>query len=503
MIVTRYVHEISNDDLTIDLIIDRIRENMRQKTEHRISFPDKESPPEPRPAEDTADGPRKELYFLNTNWDIRNNSYVIISHRPYIGRILLRGRQIVLGEVRRYVDPIVLQQTDFNANVIRTLNWTTKQIGDQEQQAAESEAGLRQLTSGYEQQAQMVARLQQLSSDYEARLQEQQAQTMARLQQLSSDYEARLQEQQVQTAGLMARVQQMSSENDGRFRDQEESISLVRTNLEQKISGFISGMNTDITSKAWLAHLLEQRICQGISSLDRSPPRKEEEVNYFTFEEQFRGPRQEIKDRQTVFLPYFEHCSSVLDIGCGRGEFLEVLRENGVVARGIDIDSDMVAYCRSRSLDVLQADALSYLESLENKSLDGIFIDQVIEHVETEYLIRMLRLCYQKLKHGYYMVIETVNPLSFVSFVNFYIDLTHKRPIHPETLKFLTESCGFREIEVLFSSAVPDESRLRRILPVLDKDETSLREIEIYNHNVDLLNNLLFGAQDYAVVGKK
>jgi 2-polyprenyl-3-methyl-5-hydroxy-6-metoxy-1,4-benzoquinol methylase len=487
-IMIQFVHEISDQDLTIDMIIDKIRENIRQKTERRIPYLNKESPPEPQPVEDTSYGPRKELYFLNTNWDIQNNSYVITSHHPYIGGILVRGRQIVHGEVRRYVDPIVLQQTDFNANVIRTLNWATKQIAYNEQQAAENEARFR----GQQQQAEEnEARLRQLISEYEERLQEQQDQ-IAGLQNRSSEHDGRFRDQQAQVAGLTTKLQ-----------NHEESISLVRKDLEQKMSGFISRMNTDITSKAWLAHLLEQRIVQGISSLEKSPLGEEEGVNYFTFEEHFRGPRQEIKDRQTVFLPYFEQCSCVLDIGCGRGEFLEALREKGVNARGIDTDSDMVAYCRSRNLDVLQEDALTYLHSLEDKSLDGIFIDQVIEHVETEYLIRMLRLCHQKLKHGYYMVIETVNPLSFVSFVNFYIDLTHRRPIHPETLKFLTASCGFREIEVMFSSAVPDESRLHRIPPGLNKDTTSLREIDIYNHNIDLLNNLLFGAQDYAVAGKK
>jgi O-antigen chain-terminating methyltransferase len=203
------------------------------------------------------------------------------------------------------------------------------------------------------------------------------------------------------------------------------------------------------------------------------------------------------------FLPYFENCSSVLDIGCGRGEFLEILRENDISGVGVDIDADMVAFCRSRKLNVDQSDAIAYLEKVEDKSLDGIFIDQVAEHLEPENLFRLLALCYQKLKFGYYIVVETVNPLSFVSFVNFYIDLTHKKPLHPQTLEFLISTVGFRENEKKFFSPVSDESRLKKIPAPSGSDVSERVNVDIYNNNIDMLNSVLFGAQDYAVIGKK
>ncbi len=227
------------------------------------------------------------------------------------------------------------------------------------------------------------------------------------------------------------------------------------------------------------------------------------DINYFRFEEQFRGSREDIKQRQSNFINYFTGCSNVLDIGCGRGEFLELSKEHGIGAKGIDIDDTMVDYCLSKGLNVVKDEAISYLEKLDDKSLDGIFIDQVVEHLEPDYLINLLHLCFQKLKYGYYIFVETVNPLSLVSFANFYIDMTHKKPIHPETLKFLLTSVGFRDLDTKFFSPVSEEARLQKVPLNSDMEEWAKKDLDIYNHNIEKLNNILYGAQDYAVIGKK
>jgi len=140
---------------------------------------------------------------------------------------------------------------------------------------------------------------------------------------------------------------------------------------------------------------------------------------------------------------------------------------------------------------------------LEDQSIDGIFIDQVVEHLEPAYLVQLLSLCHQKLKNGHYIVVETVNPLSFVSFVNFYIDLTHRRPVHPETLQFLMTTAGFRDCEKKFFSPVSDEGRLKKITEISEGDESARKNVEVYNNNIEILNTVLFGAQDYAIIGKK
>ena len=288
----------------------------------------------------------------------------------------------------------------------------------------------------------------------------------------------------------------------------DDKVSQVRaeigSEIGDKVNEVVAKVNEDIKNKAWLANLLEKKI---VKKPEEELPvtGTDEDMNFFVFEEKFRGAREDIKERQLKFLEYSRDCKNVLDIGCGRGEFLEILKENGINAKGIDINEDMVGYCQSKRLNVEKADAIEYLDKIEDKSLDSIFLDQVVEHLEPKYLIKLLELCHKKLKFGYYIVIETVNPLSLTSFANFYLDLSHKKPIHPETLKFLSESAGFREIEVKFFSPIPDEYKLKKVEvgENIGVEEKEREMIGVYNYNIEKLNGILYGHQDYAVIGKK
>ncbi|HML26550.1 MAG TPA: class I SAM-dependent methyltransferase, partial [Methanomethylovorans sp.] len=172
-------------------------------------------------------------------------------------------------------------------------------------------------------------------------------------------------------------------------------------------------------------------------------------------------------------------------------------------ARGVDIDETMVDFCRSKGLEVELEDAFDYIGKLEDASLDGIFIDQVVEHLEPAYLVRLLKLCFQKMKYGFYLIAETVNPLSFSSFANFYIDLTHIKPVHPETLRFLMESAGFREVKAVFSSPMPETMRLQKLVTNEGSTDVERYQAEVFNRNIEMLNATLYGEQDYAMIGKK
>lgn len=225
--------------------------------------------------------------------------------------------------------------------------------------------------------------------------------------------------------------------------------------------------------------------------------------DYLAFYSQFRSPPEELKKHQSIFVEYFTGCHNVLDIGCGRGEFLEDLRDYGIGGRGVDTDPEMVSICRSHGLDVAQADAVEYLEKLPSGSIDGVFMDDVIEHLETDYMLRLLELIGSRLVEGSRFVVKTINPLSLATFTDYYLDITHVRALHPEALRYLVESVGFGDIEVRFLARMPDKERLRKFELSPGLGDRERRMAETYNRNIDILNSLLFGPEDYAVIGRK
>ncbi len=227
-------------------------------------------------------------------------------------------------------------------------------------------------------------------------------------------------------------------------------------------------------------------------------------LDYFSFESRFRGTTDEIKERQRRYLDLLSEAGPVLDIGCGRGEFLELLRERFIEASGIDTNADMVEACRRNGLNVSQADAISYLSGLVDNSLGSIFMAQLVEHLKPRQIVRIIELAQRKLRSGGVLMIETLNPLCLIAIANqFNLDPTHDRPVHPELLRFICESNGFTEVTVQFLTPVPDEYRLRR-LPDLDHNGFPAKDlIALANDNIDRLNDLLYGNQEYAVIARK
>jgi 2-polyprenyl-3-methyl-5-hydroxy-6-metoxy-1,4-benzoquinol methylase len=221
---------------------------------------------------------------------------------------------------------------------------------------------------------------------------------------------------------------------------------------------------------------------------------------YVGFEDRFRGSQELIRARQIEYLPYFEGASDVLDIGCGRGEFLELLREKGISGRGLDVNHEMVETCLARGLDATEGDALSYLQQQADGSLGGLIALQVVEHLEPGYLMEMLDVAYHKLRPGSHVILETINVASWYAFFSSYIrDLTHVRPLHPDTLSYLLSASGFQRVSVRYSAPFPEDGKLQPF-PTIG-GATPGPEADVYNSNVDKLNALLFTNLDYAAIG--
>lgn len=210
--------------------------------------------------------------------------------------------------------------------------------------------------------------------------------------------------------------------------------------------------------------------------------------DYFAYEARMRGSTASVRAKQEVYVDDFRGQAPVLDVGCGRGELLVLLREAGIEARGVDADADMVGYARGEGLDVEQADALAHLESLEDGSLGGIFAGQVVEHLPAPALVRLLELAARKLRPGGLFVAETINPLSPLALRSYFADLTHAQPLVPDTLALLARQAGFREVETRYLN----EPAEKLALP----DDPTIAA------NVRKLNELLFAPLDYAILAR-
>ncbi|MCL5292008.1 MAG: class I SAM-dependent methyltransferase [Actinobacteria bacterium] len=200
------------------------------------------------------------------------------------------------------------------------------------------------------------------------------------------------------------------------------------------------------------------------------------EFDYVGFENYFRGSEDLIKQRQSTYIKYLNVQGPVLDIGCGRGEFLELVKAAGRQSLGVDQNLDMVLYCKEKGLEVIQGDGSDYLTELEDGYLSGIFMGQVVEHLTLEYLNRLFALCYQKLKDNGVLIAETINPHCDQAIRWFYLDPTHNKPLFPEFLTYLAQSKGFNKTEIEYST------------PTVESDEP-------------LTDRSLFG--DYALIAFK
>jgi SAM-dependent methyltransferase len=234
-----------------------------------------------------------------------------------------------------------------------------------------------------------------------------------------------------------------------------------------------------------------------------------ESWKYPAFEAVFRGSPDEISARLAAYVPLFQGAHDVLDVGCGRGEFLELLRQSGVTARGLDLNFEMVEICRARGLDVAHGDALSHLRGLADESLGGLFAAQVVEHLQPDYLLAFLNEAQRVLRPGSTIVLETVNVACWYAFFQSYIrDITHARPLHPETLQYLVTASGFASAEVQLKVPLPEASRLRRppraVFQAGGDDKDALIELAtVVDTNVERLNALLFTYLDYAVIARR
>jgi SAM-dependent methyltransferase len=326
---------------------------------------------------------------------------------------------------------------------------------------------------------------------------------------ISSVLENHIRETRESLKSILDLVRKVAALGDARDREWDalgsNHVGMIFKSMEWRVEK-LSAEYEDVQILMKKFYLVRDKLDALISALDRGEKPAPADVRavlepiedwrYAGFENRFRGSEEEIRKQQIGYVGLFPKGGRVLDLGCGRGEFLDLLRENGIRGEGVDLNSQMIDICLDKGLDCRRGDILERLAEESDGSLDGIFSSQVIEHLPPVSLKRLIETARAKLAPGGTIVLETVNPVSVFALVQIYfLDSSHQKPVHPRALQFMLESSGFTDVEIRYSAPLGAE-RLRE-LPGADE------KTAVMNENMDRLNDLLFAPPNYAAVARK
>jgi 2-polyprenyl-3-methyl-5-hydroxy-6-metoxy-1,4-benzoquinol methylase len=433
--------------ILIELIMDQIRQQTRSKGKNKIINPS------PLETGDQSKGvptmTQEEFrYKSNESWNIGNRPFT--SHRPVIGRFIVLYKKILYKLIKIPLCNVLEDQRTFNLYLTQTINAINIQ------QLLERTDFLF---------TQLDKKIETIAVKSQATITKQQLfdETLVNIRNLLQEEQTRV----TQLDNTLVNISNLLQEEQTRTTQLDDSVKQLLTKSNEEREGLDSH-------------------------------------TYNLFNAKFRDTIETIKKRQTIYLDYFKQRKNVADLGCGRGEFLDLLREHHIPAVGIDINQEMIEAASQRGLNVHKSNLLDFLAKSPDDFFDGIFSAQVIEHLTLPDTRRMLGLIHQKLQPDAYVVIETLNPLSYYSYSrNFLLDLTHQRAFHPQAIKFLMECNGFRDIEIKFTSVVPSDEMMEGIAIPQELKPDQTEAWKKVNISMNRLNELFFGWQEYAIIAKK
>ncbi len=516
--------ESNNPEINVDELMERIREEVARRRA-RNDIP---APPASRLADSTPT--TIELSRLHTHLS------AVEYHASRVGAALpeLARFSRVKRKIGRQVARIVLYLSRFITEQQKQFNWATLHVL---QDLSES---MRRVANGFGERVkreddEVTKTLYVLREMIEKIVQEQRT-ALPRLEEELGRREERLQTVEQEVSGVrdglqglvqkhqtaLQRLEEELGRREERLQTVEQEVSGVRDGLQglvQKHQTALQRLEEEVGRRTEREKELEKALYQLKVNLVQQelrlsllleearkrlpapldPQQLQTFVNedqhrldalYISFEDQFRGTREDIKERLKVYLPLLKEKTigteqmPVLDVGCGRGEWLELLQEEGLLGQGVDINRVLVEQCRQRGFEVTESDALSYLRKLPERSIGAITGFHIIEHLPFDDLIKLLDETTRVLKAGGVAIFETPNPQNvMVGSCNFYLDPTHRHPLPSPTLKFLAEARGLCRVQILDLHPYPTAFKV-------DGSELAER-----------FNDFFYGPQDYAMIG--
>ena len=414
------------------------------------------------------------LRNINLNYSypltLQDLSLVTTPRKGLVGKVVLKIKR----RIQKFIAGILINYTEaqknFNGDTVRFLNEVSRYV-DKRDNANFLEL-IRKIDTD----------LESLNRKFEELSDKQSVTELNVKQKLESSYENNFvkfaKENRLRDNNIQIRITSLFSALD----NLEGMIKRLTNNQESKQNQVNSNVSND-----------------NLSNIDYS---------YLFLENRYRGSSEEIKAKVKKYADIIKtiDCQNknVVEIGAGRGELLELLGEENINAVGVETDSGMCEVLKEKKLEYVNQDGLSYLKTLKDNSVSCIIAIQVIEHLSFDYINALMKESYRVLQNGGKLIFETINPLSFYALTqNFFKDYTHKWPIHPDVIKHFSKLEGFSGVDILKLSEVSENEKLSMLTTDEAMIPSMVEFISKYNKNVEKLNNLLYGFQDYALIAKK
>jgi SAM-dependent methyltransferase len=430
-----------------------------------------------------------DLACLRSNYDVYHIHFT--SHRKGVGQFVVMAKQVL----RKLLTPILERQSAYNMANTRIISSLYKQVNGLLQQQTSMQA---QQQTVAEQVGEFYGAVREMVVEQIEGLGRQQAAAFQKLREGVTEQIGGLGQQQTEA---------LQSLRKRLFSDLEKGANDIRTDMASKEVRMVELEKACLQLKTAL-NLQERRLGILLEEARKRLPepfdpqqlqliaaeeRHALDALYVSFEDQFRGSTEEIKSRLRVYLPILQRAKlgtdemPILDLGCGRGEWLTLLGEQRMRAQGVDLNRVLVEECRRQGLEVSEGDAIAYLRSLPTNSWGAVTAMHLIEHLPFDGFIKLLDEVVRVLKPGGVAIFETPNPENvLVGSYRFYLDPTHRNPLPSPVVKFMVEARGLCRVEVM-SLHPSEEPRV---------EEAGLEVAKRFN-------DYFYGPQDYAITGWK